>query len=94
MWKQKVCNLRRFWEVHPKTYTEHFVAAQTKVGEVIFWHVPSKCVSNYKTLSLCTKKNKLPKSRRERGVMIAEGEQLWIVVEVDMLQVTKVLENI
>ena len=40
------------------------------------------------------KKNKLPKSRRERGVMIAEGEQLWIVVEVDMLQVTKVLENI
>ena len=40
------------------------------------------------------KKNKLPKSRRERGVMIAEGKQLWIVVEVDMLQVTKVLENI
>ena len=39
-------------------------------------------------------KNKLPKSRRERGVMIAEGKQLWIVVEVDMLQVTKVLENI
>ena len=26
--------------------------------------------------------------------MIAEGKQLWIVVKVDMLQVTKVLENI
>ena len=23
-----------------QTHTEHLIAAQTKVGEVVFWHVP------------------------------------------------------
>ena len=92
MWKQNVCNLRRLWEVHPKLTLNISLLPRPRLVKLSFgMYLQNACP----IIELCAlRKNKLPKSRRERGVMIAEGKQLWIVVEVDMLQVTKVLENI
>ena len=86
--------MRRFWEVHPKLTLNISLLPRPRLVKLSFGMYLQNACPIIK-LSVCAlKKNKLPKSRRERGVMIAEGEQLWIVVEVDMLQVTKVLENI
>ena len=80
-------------EVHPKLTLNISLLPRPRLVKLSFGMYLQKACPIIK-LSVCSLKKKLPKSRRERGVMIAEGEQLWIVVEVDMLQVTKVLENI